>query len=126
MYHRICQHCERPFQAKRPQAKYCGQFCRSQAAIERREQRIADARIAKQETAPDGGMRHCHICDKWFRPKRKDQRICSKNCKQKLWNFTNGKTKKMTMYLPSRESVDSEGKPVNCHGNKFVYRGDDI
>lgn len=67
----ICWHCQQPFYAKHPLARYCSYRCTNDAFIARRRESRARAR-----------EKVCRTCQSGFIAKRADTKYCSQKCRQ--------------------------------------------
>jgi len=73
---KTCDYCGGPICGKRPQARYCGERCRTKAFIWRRWDKRPEV------------VKRCSQCSKRFELSRKDQKFCSGKCRQAHWRRT--------------------------------------
>ena len=95
MYELVCQNplCRKPFRSKHKNARYCpddDHFCRRQAYIVRRAQRIGVTKEAKPPAAVGYIMPGYCICGKPIQDGPANTRFCSPACKQEAWRFWHG------------------------------------
>jgi hypothetical protein len=77
-----CVRCREYFDSNHPLQKYCRPECRNQAYVERRRRQIKAAREASYDLHHH---KNCLICDKRFRPIRRDAEYCSAKCRMRAW-----------------------------------------